>query len=101
MVLGHSDCGAVKGAIDGVKLGNLTAALANIRPSVSAVTKRQAMSTSADKQFVQTVAEQNVRDSRDALLARSELLVSLVAARQLAILGAMHDVGTGAVTWLG
>jgi carbonic anhydrase len=99
VVLGHSDCGAVKGAIDDVKLGNLTTTLANIRPAVSAVSARQAASTSADKRFVQTVAEENARESRDALQSRSELLTSLVAKGQLAIVGAMHDVSTGVVTW--
>src|ERR1700742_4015524 len=74
VVLGHSDCGAVKGAIDDVKLGNLTTTLANIRPCVSKVAARQSAATSADKRFVQAVAEQNVRDSRDALGTHSELL---------------------------
>jgi carbonic anhydrase len=100
VVLGHSDCGAVKGAVDNVKLGNLTTTLANIRPAVSAVSARQTLSTSADKRFVQAVAEQNVRDSRNALGLRSELLTSLVARNELVIVGAMHDVSTGVVTWL-
>ena len=100
VVLGHSDCGAVKGAIDDVKLGNLTTTLANIRPAVAAVSARQTASTSADKRFVQTVAEENVRKSRQALGLRSEVLTSLLDTGQLAIVGAMHDVGTGVVTWL-
>ena len=100
VVLGHSDCGAVKGAIDNVKLGNLTATLANIRPSVSKVAVHQNAATSADKRFVQAVAEQNVRDSRDALGTHSELLTALIARGELAIVGAMHDVRTGAVSWL-
>ena len=100
VVLGHSDCGAVKGAIDDVKLGNLTATLANIRPSVSKVAIRQNAATSADKRFVQAVAEQNVRDSRDALGTHSELLTALVSKGELAIVGAMHDVRTGVVSWL-
>jgi carbonic anhydrase len=100
VVLGHSDCGAVKGAIDDVKLGNLTTTLANIRPAVSTVAVRQAPSTSADKRFVQSVAEQNVRDSRAALKARSELLTALVLRGELAIVGAMQDVSTGMVSWL-
>jgi carbonic anhydrase len=100
VVLGHSDCGAVKGAIDDVKLGNLTATLANIRPSVSQVSSRQKPATSADKRFVQAVAEQNVRDSRDALGTHSELLTALISRGELAIVGAMHDVRTGVVNWL-
>jgi carbonic anhydrase len=101
VVLGHSDCGAVKGAIDNVKLGNLTTTLANIRPAVSQVEAGQTPATSADKRFVQAVAEQNVRDARDALGKRSELMTSLINKGELALVGAMHDVNTGAVSWLG
>jgi carbonic anhydrase len=100
VVLGHSDCGAVKGAIDDVKLGNLTTTLANIRPSVAEVTAKKGKSTSSDKKFVQAVAEQNVHDALLSLAAHSEVLTGLVAAGQLTILAAMHDVNTGVVTWL-
>jgi carbonic anhydrase len=100
VVLGHTDCGAVKGAIDDVKLGNLTTTLANIRPCVAEVAARVGKSTSADKKFVQAVTEQNVRDSLVALRARSEVLAGLISSGQLATAGAVHDVGTGTVTWL-
>jgi carbonic anhydrase len=101
VVLGHSDCGAVKGAIDDVQLGNLTTTLANIRPAVSEIAARQTPATSADKQFVQAVAQQNVRDARDALGKHSELMTSLINKGGLALVGAMHDVSTGVVSWLG
>src|ERR1700761_939458 len=99
VVLGHSDCGAVKGAIDDVKLGNLTTTLANIRPSVAEVAAQKGKSTSSDKKFVQAVAEQNVRDALLSLGKHSEVLAGLVSAGQLAIVAAMHDVNTGVVTW--
>src|ERR1700728_2558178 len=57
VVLGHSDCGAVKGAIDHVKLGNLTAALENIQPAVKEVTAADGAANSKDKKFVQRVSE--------------------------------------------
>src|ERR1700744_2680868 len=100
VVLGHTDCGAVKGAIDDVKLGNLTTTLANIRPSVAEVAAQKGKSTSSDKKFVQAVAEQNVHDALLSLNTHSEVLTGLVSAGQLAIVAAMHDVHTGVVTWL-
>ncbi len=100
VVLGHSDCGAVKGAIDDAKLGNLTATLANIRPSVAKVAALQGAHTSKDAAFVQAVAVQNAKDAAALLLSRSTGLQDLVAARKLTIAAAMHDLATGVVTWL-
>ncbi len=100
VVLGHSDCGAVKGAIDDAKLGNLTATLANIRPSVAKVAALQGAHTSKDAAFVQAVAVQNAKDAAALLLSRSTVLQDLVAARKLTIAAAMHDLATGVVTWL-
>jgi carbonic anhydrase len=100
VVLGHTDCGAVKGAIDDVKLGNLTATLANIQPSVAEVAAHTGRSTSADKKFLQAVTRQNARDALRSLGEHSEVLTALVAAGRLAIVAAIHDVSTGTVTWL-
>jgi carbonic anhydrase len=100
VVLGHSDCGAVKGAIDHVQLGNLTAALENIRPAVAEVTAAEGAATSKDKQFVQKVSERNARDAAGQLISRSKVLAALVDDHKLTIVAAMHDVSTGMVTWL-
>ncbi len=100
LVLGHSDCGAIKGACDDVKLGHLTGALAHIRPAVAAVAKTMGPHTSKDRPFVQAVADQNAKDAAAQLLSESAILRELVAAGQLKVAAAMHDIGTGAVRWL-
>lgn len=100
VVLGHSDCGAVKGAIDHVKLGNLTAALENIQPAVAEVTAADGALSSKDKKFVQKVSERNAQDAAGQLTSRSKVLASLVEDHKLTIVAAMHDVSTGMVTWL-
>jgi carbonic anhydrase len=100
VVLGHSDCGAVKGAVDDVKLGILTATLANIRPSVAKVAKLKGPHSSKDPQFVQAVAAQNAKDAAALLLSESAVLQDLVSAGQLNVAAAMHDLATGVVTWL-
>jgi carbonic anhydrase len=99
-VLGHSDCGAVKGAIDDVRLGNLTATLANIRPAVEAAATGVTERSSKNKAFVQAVADTNAKMAVAALTERSEILKELVAARQLRIVAAMHDLATAQVTFV-
>src|ERR1700691_1058924 len=78
VVLGHTDCGAVKGAVDDVKLGNLTAALANIRPAVLEVTGVEGERNSKNKPFVQSVADRNARDAAAMLTSRSSVMAALV-----------------------
>jgi carbonic anhydrase len=99
VVLGHSDCGAVKGAVDDVKLGNLTEMLSNIRPSVLKLAGAEGDHTSKNKKFVQSVAEQNAKDAAASLTARSDVLAALEKDHKLKIVAAMHDVSTGAVKW--
>ncbi|MFY7973843.1 MAG: carbonic anhydrase family protein [Rubrivivax sp.] len=99
VVLGHTECGAIKGAVDDAKLGNLTATLANIRPSVIKVQGIEGPRSSKNKTLVQAVADQNARDAAGLLTERSEILRTLVAQGNLRIVSAMHDVGTGRVTW--
>src|ERR1700691_1498827 len=101
VVLGHSDCGAVKGAIDHVQLGNLTAALENIQPAVAEVTVADGPSDSKNKKFVQKVSDRNAQDAAGQLTSRSKVLASLVDDHKLTIVAAMHDLSTGVVTWLG
>jgi len=101
VVLGHSECGAVKGAIDGAELGELTQLLAKIRPAVEACKDAPGDHTSKNKDFVQQVATVNAKLAAENLTKTSGVLRDLVAAEQLKIVAAMHDVATGRVTFLG
>lgn len=96
VVLGHTECGAVKGAIDGVKLGNLTALLAKIQSAV----RDSGPGTSKDKAYVTRVTEKNVRDSIHEIRERSSILRGLIDSGQVGIAGAIYDVATGTVTFM-
>jgi carbonic anhydrase len=98
-VLGHNECGGIKGAIDDVKLGNLTAMLAKIRPAVAA-TRFEGDRTTKNHAFVQAVAETNARLTAQKLTRDSKVIRELVEAKQLRIAAAMHDISTGKVTFL-
>ena len=97
VVLGHTECGAIKGAVDNAKLGHLTGLLAQIRPSLERLHYRGTPS-SKDQALVQRVAERNVQDAVTRLNA-APVLAALVQAGQLRIVGAMHDVATGRIGW--
>lgn len=101
MVLGHSGCGAVKGAIDDAKLGNLTALLAKIRPAVKAVEGvKPEGRTSANKEFVKKVTEQNVRQTVADIRKDSSVLADLERSGTIKIVGAIYDLRSGKVTLL-
>lgn len=100
VVLGHSSCGAVKGAIDQVELGNLTAMLERIEPAIEAAGPTD-MRSSSNTEFVQRVADANVSLTVDAIMEQSEVLAGMVEAGELVIVGAMHDVATGQISLIG
>lgn len=100
VVLGHSACGAVKGACDNVELGNLTHTLSNIAPAVYAVKGFEGARDSKNAAFVAAVTEANVRMTVQNILDRSPVLKGLVDEGKLVVVGAMHDLGTGRVSWL-
>ena len=99
LVLGHTSCGAIKGAVDDVKLGNLTALLAEIMPAVDE-THLEGERSSKNHEFVEDVAHANVLRGVKLLTEKSEVLKELVDSGQLVIAGAIHDVHTGQVTFL-
>jgi len=99
VVLGHSECGAIKGAVDDAKLGLLTSMLENIKPAVTANASYAGDKTSKSKGFVQAVADSNAKLAAKMLTDRSIVLKELVDAKQLLIASAMHDLSTGKVSF--
>lgn len=99
VVLGHSNCGAVKGACDHVEMGNLTELLAKLQPAVyeeKTVTTPEERN-SKNPQFVESVAAINVKRSVKAIVSRSYILEQMIEKGEIAIIGAMHNLETGAV----
>ncbi|TNE54986.1 MAG: carbonic anhydrase [Bacteroidetes bacterium] len=101
VVLGHTSCGAVKGACDHVQLGNLTEMLGKIKPAVDAVTDETADRSSANASFVQKVIDMNVRMSLEAIMSNSPVLREMYENGEIDIVGAMYDVKTGKVDFWG
>ncbi len=99
VVLGHTDCIAVKSACDDIQLDNLTATLSNLMPAVKSVTTIEGARSSKNMAFVQRVTVANVNLTVASLTARSSTLRSLVDEDQLKVVGAMYDVATGHVTF--
>jgi carbonic anhydrase len=100
VVLGHNSCGAIKSAVDDVKLGNITALLKNFQPALATLNKSDGHRDSHNDPLVQKVAEANARLTAASLTKRSPIIKALVDAGQLKIAAAMHDITTGKVTWL-
>lgn len=96
VVLGHTRCGAIKGACDDVQLGNLTALINKIKPSVEGVSYDGAKD-SGNIEFVDMVAEKNVHHAIDEILDRSSILKEMIQNGEIGIVGGMYDVETGSV----
>ncbi len=101
VVLGHTACGAVKGACDDAKLGNLTAMLGKIKPAVTAVTSPEdkTLRNSKNIDFVNAVAKKNVELSIDKIMSESEVLAEMKNNGEINIIGGMYDIHTGAVNF--
>lgn len=99
LVLGHEHCGAIKGAIDRVELGNLTELLEKLHPAVDAVGTAHGARSSKNEALVHAVAEENVRLSMAAIRERSPLLREMEAAGEIRIVGGMYAMETGRVTF--
>jgi carbonic anhydrase len=99
VVMGHTECGAIKGACDGVQMGNLTTVIQALQPAVDDVKDYQGDRTSKDKEFVRLVTVANVRRTVAKLRADSQILRELEQSGQIKIVGALHDISTGQVTF--
>jgi carbonic anhydrase len=100
LVLGHTACGAVKGAIDDVVLGNLTGLLARIKPAIPA-TKFEGEKSSKNAAYVDAVARTNVVLGLAEIRRRSPVLEELEKKGSIKIAGAMYDLATGMVEFVG
>jgi carbonic anhydrase len=99
LVMGHTACGAIKGAIDNAELGNLTGLLAKIKPAVQA-TAYSGERTSSNYAFVDAVARTNVEMTMSDIRKRSSVLRELESAHAIKIAGAMYNLETGVVDFL-
>ncbi len=99
VVLGHTKCGAVKGACDHVEMGNLTELLSKVQPAVyqETLTTDVKKRNSKNTQFVENVASLNVRRSVKTIIDRSYILEQMIERGDIAIIGAKHNLDTGKV----
>jgi carbonic anhydrase len=99
VVLGHTRCGAVKGACNHLQLGHLTGLLNKIQPAVYEV-GRQARGPEDSEAFMEAVAEENMRQQRRAILERSPIIEHLFDKGEVGIVGGMYSVETGEVRFV-
>jgi len=101
VVLGHTACGAVKGACDDAKLGKLTGMLDKIKPAVNAVSEPQEASqrNSSNIDFVNDVAKKNVELTIAKIKSDSEVLAEMERNGEIQIVGGMYDITSGAVSF--
>ena len=100
VVLGHTACGAVKGACDDVRMGNLTTLLNKIRPAVDD-TKTSGERKSSNTAFVEDVAVRNVVLALESIPQRSPILKEMIDSKTIGIMGGIYDVSTGKVDLIG
>jgi len=103
MVLGHTECGAVRGACDNARLGHLTGIMKKIRPAVDAAKKAApvgADTSSSNPAFVNAVAVENVRRTLSSIRRHSPILADLEKSGQIRIVGGMYDIYSGKVSLL-
>jgi len=99
LVMGHEHCGAVKAAVDNVKLGNITPMVAKIRPAVEMI-KYDGDRTSSNQEFVHMASESNVRNTLEMIRKNSPILKEMEDNGEIKIVGGLYDMDNGKVTFL-
>ena len=99
VVLGHTKCGAIKGACDHVEMGNLTALLTKIRPAVDDEQTTTENRNSSNAEFVEKVGIINVKRTVKSIMERSPILKEMIENEEIKIVGGTHDIATGNVTF--
>jgi len=99
LVIGHEFCGAIKGAIDGVKLGNLTALLQKITPAVECCQHYEGARTSKNPEFLDMVIRENVKITVENIRKQSPVLAEMEQNGEIKIVGSYYDMDNGEVTF--
>lgn len=100
IVMGHQHCGAIKGAIDGVHLGNITAMLENIKPAIAMSQNFEGEKSSKNEVYVKTVNKNNVLHALSEIRAKSEILKEMEDSGQIKIVGGYYSLLTGKLEFL-
>jgi len=101
VILGHTACGAIKGAADGVELGNLTELLNDFdAPLARAEEATEGEANSSNDEFINLAIEENVRQTISDILAQSDVMTGMIDNGELLIVGGVYDLFTGEVRWL-
>jgi carbonic anhydrase len=100
LVMGHQHCGAVKGAIDDVKLGNITAMLSKIKPAVKMSQDFSGEKVSKNDAFVKHVSENNVRYAMQQIRAKSPILKEMEAKGEIKVVGAFYNLANGSLEFV-
>lgn len=102
VVLGHSACGAIKGAADGVEFGNLTALLASFDPVLerAKAAAGEGVADSKNAAFIEAAVEENVRQTMQDIVERSPVIAEQLANGEIGLVGAIYDLANGRVSWL-
>ena len=99
VVLGHTKCGAIEGACNNIVLGNITKLFNKIKPAIELETKTTAERNGNNKTFIQNVTENNVFITVKKIKEQSSILNEMEQKKQIKIVGGLHDIDTGQVTF--